>query len=73
MKLVVEPPDLKIAESTNFEKAQEILNGGHSSVCECIDIDFASHWIDLTLIGGLIPSSKAAKKDPVAALRTENR
>ena len=25
----------------------------------------------LTLIGGLIPSSKAAKSDPVAALRTE--
>ena len=25
----------------------------------------------LTLIGGLIPSKKAAKKDPVAALRTE--
>ena len=27
--------------------------------------------IVLTLIGGLIPSKKAAKKDPVAALRTE--
>ena len=25
----------------------------------------------LTLIGGLIPSKKAAKKDPVTALRTE--
>ena len=25
----------------------------------------------LTLIGGLIPSRKAAKKDPVTALRTE--
>ena len=25
----------------------------------------------LTLIGGLIPSRKAAKRDPVAALRTE--
>ncbi len=27
--------------------------------------------VGLTLIGGLIPSGKAAKKDPVAALRTE--
>ena len=25
----------------------------------------------LTLIGGLIPAKKAAKKDPVTALRTE--
>ncbi|HCA54622.1 MAG TPA: ABC transporter permease, partial [Ruminococcaceae bacterium] len=25
----------------------------------------------LTLIGGIIPSRKAAKKDPVTALRTE--
>ena len=27
--------------------------------------------VGLTLVGGLIPSSKAAKSDPVTALRTE--
>lgn len=48
---------------------------GNSSVSAALPIDSAIFLIllsmGLTLIGGLIPARKAAKKDPVAALRSE--
>ena len=43
-----------------------------SSVTDIIDIiSYVLIGIVLTLIGGIIPSRKAAKSDPVTALRTE--
>ena len=50
-----------IADSTNVNASLPILDG---VILICLSIL-------LTLIGGLIPSKKAAKQDPVKALRTE--
>ncbi len=50
-----------IAESNNVNASLPVLDG---AVLICLSVL-------LTLIGGLIPAKKAAKQDPVKALRTE--
>ena len=48
-----------------LEAAEMVKNEGYAKVILVI------LSVILTLIGGLIPSKQAAKKDPVLALRTE--
>ncbi len=63
-ELILIPGNILIHHLTNMDSISAIMPAAAGVVLVVLSVI-------LTLIGGLIPSSKAAKSDPVAALRTE--
>ena len=62
--LLLIPGNLLIHHLANSEDINAVLPAGAAAVLVALSVV-------LTLLGGLIPSGKAARQDPVTALRTE--
>ena len=62
--LILIPANAVIHQVANTNAINAVLPAGAAVVLVLLSVV-------LTLIGGLIPSRKAAKQDPVKALRTE--
>lgn len=62
--LLLIPGNAIIHSVANSDEINAMLPAGAAAVLVLLSVV-------LTLIGGLIPSRKAAKQDPVTALRTE--
>ena len=62
--LILIPGNMVIHHIADSNEINAVLPAGAAGILILLSVL-------LTLIGGLIPSRKAAKSDPVAALRTE--